>query len=212
MINRRRLRAPEHLPDHVSRAEAATLLGFASEFKVRQLERAGSLRAARGAMGSAWYPRAAVLALREDAAATARSAFALPIEPVRHGGRGHRRRSDADLIVYLRAPVPPGAPQRTVADLVADMGVTMARAQTVFRFWLAHDAHPSAVAVRAARGDRTSTSLPTVPEVKAAPSERRSPARVERAFLIRQLRAADPAVRTAAFDQLKRRRSPADAR
>src|SRR5215203_1223311 len=61
---RGRLTAPGHLVDHVSRADAAVLLGFASEFKIRQMERAGVLKAERGVMGSAWYPRAAVLALR----------------------------------------------------------------------------------------------------------------------------------------------------
>jgi hypothetical protein len=100
---------------------------------------------------------------------------------------------------------------RTVADLVADTGVSIARAQKVFRFWLAHDAHPAAVAVRAAQGnpDRPAV-IHTAPDGAPA-SERRSPTRVARTALIRDLRAADPTVRKAAFEQLKRRRPSADA-
>jgi hypothetical protein len=93
---------------------------------------------------------------------------------------------------------------------VADTGVSIARAQKVFRFWLAHDAHPVAAAVRTAQGRRTSV-MQTDPEGAPPRSERRSPARVARASLIRDLRAADPAVRKAAFEELKRRRPSADA-
>lgn len=210
MNKQRRLRPPEHLREPLSRSEAAELLGFASEFKVRALERAGTLRATRGIMGSAWYPRADVLRVRDALAALQP---VLKREDVRSmpAGRASRQPSDAELIGYLRRPVPPGAPLRTVADLVADMGINIARAQKVFRFWLAHDAHPSATAVRVAQGDRDrSVAIPTAPD--AAPSsERRSPTRVARAALIRELRAPDPAVRKAAFEQLKRRRPSADA-
>jgi len=47
----------------------AVALGFASEFNVRRLEKEGRLRPVRGVMGSAWYPRAQVLAVREAARA-----------------------------------------------------------------------------------------------------------------------------------------------
>jgi hypothetical protein len=51
-------------------------------------------------------------------------------------------------------PMAPGAP--TVVDLVADTGISIARAQRVYRFWLAHEAHHSATALRPTR-DRTGT-------------------------------------------------------
>ena len=55
-----------------------------------------------------------------------------------------------------------------------------------------------------------SAVIHTVPDAAPSP-ERRSPTRVARAALIRELRAADPTVRKAAFEQLKRRRPSADA-
>src|SRR5262245_42698726 len=61
---RRRLAPPSGFGGHLSRREAAALLGLASEYKVRQLEKEGRLRPVRGVMGSAWYARADVLALR----------------------------------------------------------------------------------------------------------------------------------------------------
>jgi len=206
----RRLRPPEHLREPLSRSETAALLGFASEFKVRALERAGTLRATRGIMGSAWYPRADVLRVRDALAALQP---VLQREDVRSvpAGRASRQPSDAELISYLRCGVPPGAPLRTVADLVADTGVSIARAQKVFRFWLAHDAHPAAAAVRAALGNgHRPAVIHTAPDATPSP-ERRSPTRVARTALIRELRAADPTVRKAAFEQLKRRRPSADA-
>jgi hypothetical protein len=197
--------------DPVSRREAAQLLGFASEFKVRALERDGTLRATRGIMGSAWYDRTEVLVAR---AAQAAGQPPGPSDHVATPGnpRSAQSRTDADLIAYLRAPVAGGAPLRTVADLVADMGISIARAQKVFRFWLAHDAHPTAAAIRAARAIPSGgPSLQTRPDGSARASERRSPVRVARAGLIRELRDADPAVRKAAFEELKRRRPSADA-
>ena len=211
MKKQRRLRPPENLRDPVSRAEAAALLGFASEFKVRVLERAGTLRATRGIMGSAWYARADVLAVRAKQAAEPPGI--LPVQGEANTSRAGRPRSDAELIAYLRGPVPPGAPPRTVADLVADTGVSIARAQKVFRFWLANDAHPAAAAVRSSRAAEAGARpvIQTAPDAAASSPERRSPARVARAGLIRELRAADPAVRKAAFEELKRRRPSADA-
>jgi len=58
------MRPPSGFEGHLSRQEAARALGLPSEFKVRQLEKEGRLHPVRGAMGSAWYPRAEVLALR----------------------------------------------------------------------------------------------------------------------------------------------------
>jgi hypothetical protein len=162
---------PPGFEDHLSRREAATMLGFASDFKVRQLEKAGRLRAVHGEMGQAWYPRSQVMLLAGGGPA----APTLPSSSV--GGRRSRGRSrgvaapaiggwsDAALIAHLRggpdvlgvAPDPKSAP--TVVDLVADTGVSIARAERVYRFWLAHDRHPLATQVRAARGGDHSTPV-----------------------------------------------------
>jgi hypothetical protein len=173
-LDRRRINPPSGCDDYLSRHEAARALGFASEFKVRQLEKEGRLRPVRGAMGSAWYPRAAVMALR---AAQERAV-------VRHaGGEGNdlrARPSDGALIAYLRER------PRTIVDLVADTGISIARAERVYRFWAAHDTRPAPA---------------------AEPAERRSGDRLERESLLRQLKDPDPRVRSAAFDELKRLRA-----
>jgi hypothetical protein len=165
------MQPPSGFEDHLSRRQAARLLGLPSEFKVRQLEREGRLHPIRGAMGSAWYPRAEVLALREPEVATGRW-------------------SDGQLLALLRQELD-GRP-RTVADLVVEAGVSIARAERVYRFWLARDQHPTAAR---ARGE------PAAPVVKS--SERRSPARRERDALIAQMRDPDPRVRAAAFARLR---------
>lgn len=206
---RRRLRPPAGLVDPVSRAEAAELLGYPSVFRVRELEREGRLTATRGVMGSAWYPRRQILTLRDQEGRPPQ-----PAPESRPPPRG--RCTDAELIAYLRAPRPgsssglPGRPP-TLADLVADTGVSIVRAQRIYRFWLAHDAHPAAEVARL--GGRSCAASSPVTEGPAGPvpgSERRSPARLTRAALIRQLRAADPRLRAAAFSALKNSRPPAD--
>src|SRR5205085_2313062 len=151
------IKPPSGLTDHVSRREAATLLGYASEFKVRQLEKEGRLRAVRGVMGSAWYPRKQVLALCQVPSATPRR--------VASGW------TDAALLAHLRER------PRSVVDLVVDTGIPIARAERVYRFWLSHDAHPTAIAARG--GD-------------AAPPERRGRDRVTRDGLLGQMRDPDP--------------------
>jgi hypothetical protein len=171
------IKPPSGLTDHVSRREAAALLGYASEFKVRQLEKQGRLRAVRGVMGSAWYPRKQVLALCEvPSAAPARTAGAW---------------TDAALLAHLRER------PRSVVDLVIDTGIPIARAERVYRFWLAHDSHPTAAASRGGGGG-------------PATLERRARARVTRDALLVQLRDPDPDVRAAAFAALKRDRPGAD--
>jgi hypothetical protein len=187
------IRAPSGYEGYVSRKAAAAILGFASEFKVRQLERLGRLRPVRGVMGSAWYPRAAVEALREvglgdPAAKPARGAF-----------------SDAALIGHLRGE-PAGKP-RTVVDLVADLGVPISRAERVYRFWLAHDAHPAAEVARAARSKRTRTAAQAGLVAAESASERRSDERLERDTLLQRMRDPDPRVRADAFEKLKKRRA-----
>jgi hypothetical protein len=175
----RSIKPPSGLRDPVSRREAAGLLGFASEFKVRELEKRGHLRPVRGVMGSAWYPRSEVLALR--------TAMAAP-RADRDGDRrspAYGRWSDGALIAYLRER------SRTVVDLVADAGIPISRAERVYRFWLTHDQHPVAAQTRTARREKT---------------ERRSPDRLTHDALLQQLRDPDPKVRAAAFEQMKKRR------
>jgi hypothetical protein len=119
------LRPPSGFEDHLCRRDVAVLLGFASEFKVRQLEKEGRLRSVRGTMGSAWYPRTQVEALRDK---TAR-----PLSPT-----APRVRWPDDALIALLREKP-----RTVVDLVVDAGVAISRAERVYRFWLAHEG-PSA--------------------------------------------------------------------
>ena len=196
--NRQPIRPPSGYEGFLSRRQAAAVLGFASEFKVRRLENQGRLRPVRGVMGSAWYPRGQVLALKEE--------LGTP-PPVGVGGTGDPlpspgRWSDAQLIAHLRGrarALDGGAASRprTPVDLVADTGISIARAERVYRFWLAHDAHPVADEVRG--GAAATRARPSVPP------ERRSEARIERDALLQQMRSADPAARAAAFEKLRAR-------
>ena len=101
-LSRRNIRPPSGFEDHLSRREAADALGFVSEFKVRQLEREGRLHPIRGAMGSAWYPRAQVDGLKR----------ALP-RPAAPTARRVRWPDDALIALLRERP-------RTVVDLVVD--------------------------------------------------------------------------------------------
>ena len=127
-------------------------------------------------MGSAWYPRREVEALR--GATVAPSVSTAPRE----------RWPDDALIALLRER------PRTVVDLVVDAGISISRAERVYRFWHSHEA-PRLV---------ESNSPPNAPA--AEPSERRSGDRIEHDALVRQLRDADPKVRAAAFEKLKSQR------
>jgi hypothetical protein len=198
---RRSIGPPSGYEGFLSRRQAAAALGFASEFNVRRLEKEGRLRPVRGVMGSAWYPRAQVQALRDALAAPPAATVPAGLDPPPAPARW----SDAQLIAHLRGrarAIDGGAVSRprTPVDLVADTGVSIARAERVYRFWLAHDAHPVASEVRAgarAGGGRASTRR------EGAPAERRSEARIERDALLQQMRDADPAVRAAAFEKLR---------
>jgi hypothetical protein len=194
-------------------------LGFASEFKVRQLEKEGRLRPIRGAMGSAWYPPAQVDALRAGAG----RAIA-PTAP--------RVRWPDDALIALLREKP-----RTVVDLVVDAGISISRAERVYRFWLAHEGQTTAREPRPAHAARAgspprpepfappharppapppaplSAARPVAPSappqaasVAGDPAERRSDERLEHDALVRQLRDADPKVRGAAFEKLKSQR------
>ena len=196
MRSRQPINPPSGYEGFLSRRQVAAALGFASEFKVRRFEKEGRLRPVRGVMGSAWYPRAQVLALRE--------ALAAPPPVVAAVGRPPpvaARWSDAQLIAHLRSrarAIDGGAASRarTPVDLVADTGISIARAERVYRFWLAHDAHP--VASEARGGPAVAAR-----EEAIAPAERRSDARMERDTLLQQMRDADPGVRATAFEKLR---------
>jgi hypothetical protein len=201
-IRRRVRRAPQSpsgLRDHVSRREAASLLGFASGFNVRRLEKLGRLHAVRGAMGQAWYARSEVLAVRSSLAAEDEGGGSRPAD-----ASPRRRWSDAELVLYLRgsrqgseagvdqAP----ATLRSVVDLVADTGISIARAERVYRFWLADP------------GPQGSKPEPdTSPAAGSGAGERRGQDRIERDRLIADLRDPDPAVRVRAFEKLRSRRA-----
>jgi len=192
---RQAIKPPSGYEGFLSRRQAAAALGFASEFKVRRLEQEGRLRPVRGVMGSAWYPRAQVQAVRDELTAPPSVALAAGGAP-----SPSARWSDAQLIAHLRSRARAvdggaGSRARTPVDLVADTGISIARAERVYRFWLAHDAHPIAVE---ARGGAIPAS-----RTRTAPIERRSDARIERDVLLQQMRDADPTVRATAFDKLR---------
>ena len=171
---RKTIRPPSGFEDHLCRRDAAALLGFASEFKVRQLEKEGHLRPIRGAMGSAWYPRAQVESLRGK--------IARPLSPT-----APRVRWPDDALIALLREKP-----RTVVDLVVDAGISISRAERVYRFWLAHEGPGEGPGEGPAQAE--------------GPTERRSGERLEHDALVRQLRDADPKVRLAAFERLKSQR------
>ncbi|HMF40077.1 MAG TPA: hypothetical protein VKQ32_05265 [Polyangia bacterium] len=188
---RQPIRPPSGYEGFLSRRQAAAALGFASEFNVRRLEKEGRLRPVRGVMGSAWYPRAQVAALREEL--TVPPGLDVPGADRPDRSTLPARWSDAQLIAHLRArarALDGGAASRprTAVDLVADAGISIARAERVYRFWVRHEA--------ASRG----------PADAGAPVERRSEARIQRDALLQQMRDTDPAVRAAAFEKLRARR------
>jgi hypothetical protein len=187
---RRRLQPPSGFEGYLCRQDAAAALGLPSEFKIRQLEKEGRLRPVRGRMGSAWYRREEVLALRPLLAGPA---------GVTGGARRGRAATDAEVLAALRTG------PKTVVDLVVETGISVARAQRLYRFWLSHDRHPRALAVQG-EAPVGEPPAPAPPAMASAPSERRSPERRARAALIRQLRDPDPRVRDTAFAALKPRR------
>jgi hypothetical protein len=121
------------------------------------------------------------------------------------------RWSDGELLALLRQPL--GGRPRTVADLVVESGISIARAERVYRFWLTRDLHPLAQRARGSspESESESESAPARPPAAPPPPaaaphpERRSSARLARAALIAQLRDPDPRVRAAAFDELRAR-------
>ena len=228
---RRQLRRPAGCEGHLTRRQAAAVLGFASEFKVREFERQGLLRSVRGPMRTAFYPRPDVLALK---ARLAQSECASPDEW-----------TDADLIALLEHPTEAGR-ARTALDLVTEARISIERAERAHAFWAkgagVSAPHPLSSAQRplpAARGEAGSgaphplssarrplspghfgsTTPANPPRGFAAPSpaargeagsgERRGEDRLARDSLIRELRDPDPRARQQAFERLRERRDSA---
>jgi hypothetical protein len=188
--SRKHLQAPPGCEGYFTRQQAAHALGFASEFKIRELERRGMLHAVRGPMRAAFYPRAEVLAVRAQLALN---------EPGRVPPEAW---TDAELLALLSHPKRSGE-ARTVLDLVLETQISIERAQHVCDFWQRCESAPRFVGAG-------STQL-AVPSMAPAPAasrpnasqERRDPQRLSRDSLIRNLRDPDPRVREKAFAQLK---------
>jgi hypothetical protein len=208
LLARRDLRRPAGYEDHLTRRQAAHLLGFASEFKIRQLERQGLLRSVRGPMRTAFYARADVLAVKAHLAKTT--------------GEAADEWADADLLALLAAPTATGR-VRNALDLVRETRITIERAEQVYRFWAA-----GGTTMRGSAGDAgmapspagsTRDPLPPSSERRPLPAprgeagsgaerdERRGQGRLARDGLIRALRDPDPRVRQRAFEQLRESRS-----
>lgn len=125
-------RTPPGCEDHLTRQQAAQLLGYSSEFKIRQLEREGRLKSVRGAMRTAFYARADVLALKAQ----------LGRDGVHETANDW---NDAELLLLLRSPNREGR-QRTALDLVLETRISIDRAQNVFAFWASSHAEAAAMA------------------------------------------------------------------
>ncbi len=165
-------RTPPGCEDHLTRQQAAQLLGFSSEFKIRQLEREGRLRSVRGPMRTAFYARADVLAVKAQ---------------LGRDGLGQETAdgwTDAELLLLLGSPNREGR-QRSALDLVLETRISIERAEKVFAFWAS--ARPGAVPTAArgqAAGSEAEAARPTLPPPqppKAATQPPAAAARVESA-------------------------------
>jgi hypothetical protein len=192
---RKHPKAPPGCDGHLTRRQAARLLGFPSEFKIRQLEREGRLRSVRGPMRTAFYAREDVLAVKAD------------LSKADAGRSADDEWSDAELIVLLQHPNSHGHP-RTPLDLVLETRISIERAQKVHTFWSSCRSvpvpapspppvpQPGRVLAQNQEGGRPSSE---------PPDERRSADRVARDTLIAELRHPDPRIREQAFARLKER-------
>jgi hypothetical protein len=115
-------RTPPGCEGHLTRQQAAELLGFSSEFKIRQLEREGRLRSVRGPMRTAFYARVEVLAVKAE------------LEQASPGRCAEDDWTDAELLVLLRHPNREGR-ARTALDLVLETHISIDRAEKVCAFW-----------------------------------------------------------------------------
>jgi hypothetical protein len=199
-IRRKRPHAPPGCEGHLTRQQAAQVLGFPSEFKVRELEREGRLRSVRGPMRTAFYPREQVLAVKAELAQADPS------------HRADDDWSDADLVTLLGHPHREGRP-RTPLDLVLETRISIERAEKVHAFWAGCQAPvgPSSGLPPAPSPEPTQAKGreddPAAGETRwsHAPQERRSADRVSRDALIGELRHPDPRVREQAFARLRDR-------
>jgi hypothetical protein len=195
---RKNLQAPTGCEGYLTRQQAARALGFASEFKIRDLERKGMLHAVRGPMRAAFYPRPEVIAVKAKLALD---------DPDQVGADAW---TDAELLTLLGHPKPSGQ-RRTAYDLVLETQISIERALHVCDFWAASQPHAGA-----AIGQRTTTNAgakaePTaaaeastdVRESSSATHERRRAERLSHDQLVRSLRDPDPRVREQAFLKLK---------
>jgi len=186
---RKRPRAPAGYDSHLTRRQAARMLGFASEFKIREFERQGLLHSVRGPMRTAFYARADILALKARLAQT---------ESDRSSAEDW---TDADLIALLEHPTRTGLP-RSILDLVMETRISIERAERVHAFWAGVKAPAPYAAMR------TPIPKPSSAGTGAAPSgERRGEGRLSRDGLIRELRHPDPRVRQQAFERLREHRA-----
>jgi hypothetical protein len=161
MHHRKPPRTPVGCEDHLTRQQAAQLLGFPSEFKIRQLEREGRLHSVRGPMRTAFYARTDLLALKAELArATHEDAEA--------------DWTDAELLLLLAKPNREGR-TRTALDLVLETRVSIDRAQKVCAFWSACQtaATSQTIARREAIAD-TSAAPARTPTPTATESPRRA--------------------------------------
>jgi hypothetical protein len=199
--SRKQVRRPAGCESHLTRRQAAALLGFASEFRIREFERQGFLHSVRGPMHTAFYARPDVLALKARLAQAA--------------GQPQTEWTDADLIAFLEHPSAAG--QRTALDLVTEARISIERAERVYSFWSrVASAPPSPIArVSQARVMPESEATPEAPAGHESPTaarlatgrERRGEERRSRDCLIRELRDPDPRVRQYAFERLRAGRS-----
>jgi hypothetical protein len=181
----RTIAPPKGCEQHLTRKQAAAVLGFASEFKVRQLEKEGRLRSIRGAMGTAFYAKAELLALRAKLAAS----------PAPMGAA--REWSDAELLELLGHPLTTGT-MRSALHLVLETGISIARAEGVVAFYTRHGKTPAPM-----ESAPTTAPTPTTALADGKNQERRNPRRLSRDELIHSLRHPDPAVREQAFQALR---------
>jgi hypothetical protein len=185
---KKQLRTPAGCEGYLTRRQAASALGLASEYKIRQFEREGVLRSVRGPMQTAFYPRAEILALK------ARLALTEPDTTKRNGW------TDAELVALLSHQTADGR-NRTALDLVMETQIEIERAERVYAFWSkCQPAH----ALNAPNQLHTTLLCETMSACESVPgAERRSNCRLSRDALIRKLRDPDPKVRQQAFLRLR---------
>jgi hypothetical protein len=187
----KRLQSPAGCEGYLTRRQAARVLGFASEFKIREFERKGMLHAVRGPMRAAFYPRPEVLALK------AQQALSEPGQVLPDTW------TDAELLALLGHPKPTGE-ARTVFDLVMETQISIERAERIYAFWRkCEPALPSMSGVPQATTASAEARAPAATMEPDVPPERRSGPRLSRDNLIHDLRDPDPRVRAQAFAKLK---------